>query len=110
MSIDGIRGPYRNPALPPGLRDRPSIDESGERSIRARKPSTGDVIAAQRSTDLVPAEAPPGTDPTLWSVLTTEERMFFATAQPAGPLTYGPNREGRVSSGPLLGGRIDLKA
>jgi hypothetical protein len=39
-------------------------------------------------------EAPAGTDPELWSVLTADERSFFAKASALGPLTYG-----RISDG-----------
>jgi hypothetical protein len=65
------------------------------------------------------AEAPAGTDPALWGVLTGEERAFFAKAAASGPLTYS-----RISSGvqalagaPLAGaggvargGRLDVRA
>src|SRR5437879_4886541 len=37
----------------------------------------------------VSAEPPAGTDPALWSVLSGEERAFFAKAGAMGPLTYG---------------------
>ena len=37
----------------------------------------------------LPVEAPPGTDPELWGVLTGEERAYFAKAATMGPLTYG---------------------
>jgi hypothetical protein len=37
----------------------------------------------------LPAEAPAGTDPELWGVLTSEERAYFAKAAATGPLTYG---------------------
>jgi hypothetical protein len=36
----------------------------------------------------VPVQAPVGTDPALWSILTTEERAFFARQATSGPLTY----------------------
>lgn len=55
------------------------------------------------------AEVPDGIDPALWTVLTSEERTFFAQTGAMGPLTYGPG----VSRGSLpsmrLGGRIDVK-
>src|SRR5215208_1085864 len=44
---------------------------------------------AAKATQSVPAEAPEGTDPALWSVLSGEERAFFAKAGAMGPLTYG---------------------
>ena len=33
-------------------------------------------------------QPPEGTDPKLWSILTSEERSFFARAGAQGPLTY----------------------
>ncbi len=50
------------------------------------KPQT--PIAGQSTQSTVPAEAPAGTDPTLWSVLTNDERNFFAKTAASGPLTY----------------------
>ncbi|MBL0938529.1 MAG: hypothetical protein IBJ03_06530 [Gemmatimonadaceae bacterium] len=47
-------------------------------------------IAGQQATQSpVPSEAPAGTDPAFWSMLTTEERNFFAKTANMGPLTYG---------------------
>ncbi len=109
MSINGINGGYANPAPTPGVRDRAPIDESAGKTTRVREHSAGDVNAVRRSTRGVPAEAPHGTDPALWSVLTAQERAFFAEAQPAGPLTYGPTNRGRVSPRAVLGGRLDLR-
>lgn len=109
MSINGIRDGYSNPASNPNFRDHASVDESVAKSIHAREQSSGDVNAARHSTQSVLAEAPPGTDPALWSVLTSEERSLLASAQPAGPLTYGPSRGVPVSPGGPLGGRIDLR-
>lgn len=54
----------------------------------------------------LPAEPPPGTDPELWAVLTSEERVYFARMQSLGPLTYG-----RGERAPALprGGRLDVQ-
>ena len=45
--------------------------------------------------------APPGSDPALWSVLTSEERRFFARQAALGPITYGPHRLTPVADAPL---------
>jgi hypothetical protein len=37
----------------------------------------------------LPTEAPAGTDPELWGVLTADERAHFAKTAAMGPLTYG---------------------
>jgi hypothetical protein len=67
--------------------------------------------APQRPTTSVPAEPPPGTDPALWSVLSGEERAFFAKAGAMGPLTYGRAlTEMRSAQLPVArGGRLDVK-
>ena len=63
-----------------------------------------------------PAEAPAGTVPALWCVLTTEERAFFAKAATSGPLTYGRAAAG-INGNPMAqtapasrGGRLDVRA
>ena len=62
----------------------------------------------------LPAEAPPGTDPALWSVLTSEERAYFAKATATGPLTYGRVAAGinpQANAAPAVrGGRLDVRA
>ncbi len=109
MSINGISGGFGNAATTPSVRDRASIDGSPAKAVRKGEHHTGDVKDTRQTTRGVPAEAPPGTDPALWSVLTSEERSFFANARPAGPLTYGPTNHGKVSPGVGLGGRLDLR-
>ena len=51
---------------------------------------------------------PPGTDPMLWSVLTAEERSFFARARSMGQITYGPGSRASDAGIPR-GGRLDVK-
>ena len=52
---------------------------------------------------------PPGMDPVLWSVLTTEERAFYAKAHSMGPLTYRPGVEEKPTMPPVRGGRLDVR-
>ncbi|MCU0617998.1 MAG: hypothetical protein MUD17_13075 [Gemmatimonadaceae bacterium] len=67
------------------------------------------AIAAAPST--VPAEAPAGTDPALWSMLTTEERAFFAKSATLGPLTYGRIKDAIMPAPPAARGvRLDVRA
>ena len=74
----------------------------------AAKPATTSTAKSQTA---VPAEPPEGTDPALWSVLSSDERAFFAKAGAMGPLTYG--KALRDPSGQQLpafrGGRLDVK-
>lgn len=69
----------------------------GPRQMRGLEPAT------------LPSEAPAGTDPELWSVLTTEERAFYARSQAMGPLTYGRGEVQRAQDSIGLGGRLDLR-
>ena len=59
-------------------------------------------------------QAPEGTDPALWSILTGEERAFFANSVTSGPLTYSkimvPNRTPSSSLPASRGGRVDVRA
>jgi hypothetical protein len=69
-------------------------------------------IAGQNATQTsVPAEAPAGTDPTLWSVLTSEERNFFAKSVAGGPLTYSRIKDMTNPVAPAARGvRLDVRA
>ena len=60
----------------------------------------------------VPAEPPQGTDPELWSVLSAEERTFYAKVGAMGPLTYGRVMSAGVQAAPpaVRGLRLDVKA
>lgn len=69
-------------------------------------------IAGQAATQsTVPAEAPAGTDPTLWSVLTNDERNFFAKSAALGPLTYSRIKDVTNPAPPAARGiRLDVRA
>jgi hypothetical protein len=70
-----------------------------------------DPLAVGTTQPALPAEAPAGTDPELWSVLSAEERVFFAKVGAMGPLTYGRvSAEMRAESSIPRGGRLDVKA
>jgi len=76
----------------------------------ALKPQT--PIAGQSTAQsAVPAEAPAGTDPTLWSVLTNDERNFFAKSAALGPLTYSRIKAATNPAPPAARGiRLDVRA
>lgn len=105
MSIHGIGGG----AGGLGPRLEPALGRPGERAAVDRRPDVAprEGAALGLESASLPAEAPPGTDPELWSVLTTEERAYYARIQALGPLTYHPAR----ASGEVVGrgGRIDLR-
>jgi hypothetical protein len=89
---------------------RPAATEpTVARPVTERTPAARPTITAAPST--VPSDAPPGTDPALWSVLTTEERTFFARTASLGPLTYGKIKSATLPAPPAVrGGRLDVRA
>lgn len=110
MSIDAISSTYANPALMPGMRPSPPPDETGQRlPVRQAPEPAAQATATRASAETVPTEAPLGTDPALWSVLTSQERAFFARARTMGPVTYGPGAGRSQPTGALVGGRIDVR-
>ncbi|HEY0969505.1 MAG TPA: hypothetical protein VGE02_00870 [Gemmatimonadales bacterium] len=87
---------------------RPEQARGGENAaVTQRNVATGIAQPAQRT---LPPTAPAGTDPELWSVLTAEERTFFAKVGSMGPLTYGRMTTSAPSAPPgIRGGRLDVK-
>ena len=77
---------------------------------RGLKPQT--PIAGHGATQsAVPVDAPAGTDPMLWSVLTHDERNFFAKSAALGPLTYGRLKaESHPTPPSVRGVRLDVRA
>lgn len=69
-------------------------------------------LSIEQPKPTLPAEAPAGTDPELWSVLTADERAFFAKVGAMGPLTYGHLITAQTTnSTPIArGGRLDVRA
>jgi hypothetical protein len=91
---------------------QPGARPTGPAALRPAQP----LAAPQQS---LPAEAPAGTDPALWSVLTGEERAYFAKAAAMGPLTYSrisagvnalPGSVPPASAGVARGARLDIRA
>lgn len=110
MNIQGINS-YIPPTVPSGPRaPSPSGPDTGaSQGLGATRVTPERPVEAMgRTRDTVPAEAPAGTDPMLWSVLTTEERSFFARARAMGQITYGPGSRSQ-NAGVPRGGRIDVR-
>ncbi|MEO7085055.1 MAG: hypothetical protein ABI442_04350 [Gemmatimonadaceae bacterium] len=115
MSIYGV-GPSTVPRTP---LQQPLRDGSRTRAQQTTTPiaTTPNRFApaaspnATQGQQSVPVEAPAGTDPALWSILSSDERSFFAKAGAMGPLTYGRAFEDqRASQLPASrGGRLDVK-
>ena len=113
MSVYGIGNSNipRTPAQLP-VRDsaRPQVQQPVvPTAVPTPKPAAAN--AAAKSAPSVPVEAPEGTDPALWSVLSGEERAFFAKAGAMGPLTYGRAIREMTGTQPpaIRGGRLDVK-
>jgi len=118
MSINGIRGPYSNavrPQTPSTVRPNGTQPAAGgaqrATSTQAPAPSALKGVAPGTGT-AVPSQPPQGTDPELWSVLTQDERAYFAKLGAMGPLTYGRVLTGQmpVQAPAVRGGRLDVKA
>lgn len=119
MSINPIRGPYAGGIRPEASSPvrTPTVPTQGAGSAaRSIVPLPGGapatkVTAAPTPTG-VPAQPPQGTDPELWSVLTQDERTYFAKLGAMGPLTYGRVLSGQMqpAAPSARGGRLDVKA
>jgi hypothetical protein len=117
MSVNGINhtplGNIGPPSRPDGARPNANAKANALANANANaalKPQT--PIAGQSTQSTVPAEAPAGTDPALWSVLTAEERNFFAKSSALGPLTYGRYKAAMQPPTPpaARGVRLDVRA
>lgn len=109
MSIQGLGGVYGQQGIIPGARELVENNdvESGANRIGGEPPQDASVVSGQH--DELPLKAPPGTDPKLWSVLTSEERSFFAKAQTMGPLTYNRATGNGAEAAMQRGSRIDVR-
>jgi hypothetical protein len=73
-------------------------------------PPTRPAVAPRTQRAAEPAAAaPPGADPALWSILTSEERAFFSRSGTDGPATYGAAHRAGPSPAASLGQRIDVR-
>jgi hypothetical protein len=103
----GLAGVVRDATPPvggaPAESARPNPNASASTPLPA--PAGGTTPIAES----VPSEAPPGTDPALWRVLTAAERSFFMQSQALGPLTYRPGAGDGSAAPALRGGRIDVR-
>ena len=115
MSIYGIDrsalSPSPSPVSPAG---RDTARVQGQPAA-TRVPTPSQLVTqsqpAAQSAPGISNEAPPGTDLALWSVLSGEERAFFAKAGAMGPLTYGRAfSDMKAAQMPAhRGGRLDVK-
>lgn len=102
-NLPGGLGPLGSPSRSGAGREteapRTDVDPRGAQVAR-----TGDNAA--------PSDVPPGTDPELWAVLTSEERSHFTRLRSMGPLTYsttssaGPQQSRQARRGVRLDVRV----
>jgi hypothetical protein len=119
MSLNGISSGYAQRPLPSSLTSTSTVRDQGVRPQDTRQiaPSQQPATAlrapagAPGAAAALPAEAPAGTDPALWSILSSEERGFFAKSQAMGPLTYGRKMAERMEPAmpAVRGGRLDIR-
>jgi hypothetical protein len=87
------------------------------RNMPARPAAAQPQQPAARTSIAMPASdanvtAPEGTDPKLWSILTSEERSYFAKSAAQGPVTYARVMMGtqEQSLAPSMRGlRLDIR-
>jgi hypothetical protein len=123
MSLDRINASQLTPMPAPARPSAPASTDAERMAPRARPdaasrsravetPAPARVASKLAPTEpTLPQEAPAGTDPALWSVLTSDERAFFAKNASLGPLTYGRIKAELPTAAPIArGARIDVRA
>lgn len=110
MSLYGIGGYPTRPATnaplqPTGGRTAPVQPEQARPAAPALRPAVQAPAAGAEKA----LEMPAGTDPALWSILSAEERGYFAKLGAMGPLTYGRVMDGTQRAPVARGGRLDVK-
>ena len=112
MSIYGISNSTINrPTTQLPVRDNTRTQGQTPAIVQQPVATPSKAAPSKQAPSAVPTEAPAGTDPALWSVLSTEERSFFAKSGAMGPLTYG-RAFTDMKSAQLpanRGGRLDVK-
>ncbi len=109
MSIQGLNGVYGHPGVLPGTRQPDAGREAESESARPADRAANEAPNLLANSRELPVKAPPGTDPSLWSVLTAEERSFFARARTMGPLTYNRGDGVAPEAAMQRGARIDVR-
>lgn len=107
-TLGGIRTPLADPRTRGVQQDRAPAATVATPALR--QPAA--AAAARQAAPAVPVEAPPGTDPELWAVLSSDERAFFSRVGAMGPLTYGyVMQTGQLpTEAPASrGGRLDVR-
>lgn len=102
-NLPGGLGPLGSPTRTGGGREAEAARTDAD-------PRRAESVATGRNT--ASSNVPPGTDPELWAVLTTEERAHFTRLRSMGPLTYstsssaGPQQPSQARRGVRLDVRV----
>ena len=117
MSLNGISAGYSPRSLPSA--PRPAVTDNKSPLAPGARPTDSALHAAPAlrapagapGAPTLSAEPPAGTDPALWSILSAEERSYFAKSQATGPLTYGRKMAERAATAmpAVRGGRLDIR-
>jgi hypothetical protein len=115
MSIYGIRPsntPNVRPGALPGAPLGTTRTQVPQRTVATPAQAPKNAPEPTSGTSGAVLQPPPGTDPELWSVLSADERAYFAKLGAMGPLTYGRILAGhQPAPAPVArGGRLDVKA
>lgn len=112
MSINGVRGPYGTIPQRPVAPSNAGQAEAARAKQALMRPQPVAAPAAPNAAQSVSVAPPAGTDPELWTVLTPDERSYFAKLGAMGPLTYGRVLSGQMQppQPSVRGGRLDVKA
>lgn len=97
-----IQGPSSSPFRLPGgaYPARPAAPAAGSRAAKE-----ADAASATPAANTAAAAS----EPTLWDLLTAEERDFFQQAAALGSITYRPSRAAAVIPAAPTGQRLDVR-
>jgi hypothetical protein len=112
MSIYGIGYPTRplgNTAVRDTAQDRRTTPVAPDHSRPVGTPALNPAATMPATAQSQSLEAPAGTDPELWKVLSADERAYFAKVGAMGPLTYGRVVDSSRNVPSVRGGRLDVK-
>ena len=109
-NVGGVQPNRQQQPANPSAPDARIDQRRAPATVQAPK-STPAPNGAQATGAAVPTQAPAGTDPELWNVLSAEERVFFAKLGAMGPLTYGRvlSQAQNTPAPTARGGRLDVK-
>ncbi|MHB0948497.1 MAG: hypothetical protein ACYC3Q_05000 [Gemmatimonadaceae bacterium] len=109
-----VRGSFPAVPLPVPARGQPAGVSTGQAPAAPSTPApapaaTPRLVLSGGAPSELAAEAPTGTDPELWAVLSSDERRMFAQLGTMGPLSYGKYSGTTAGAFRARGGRLDVR-